>query len=74
MIRNSSWLRATMPLSGLEEVLVNFPKIGFLESCIYSLNEQDHIKTNTALLQSLFKQSAISLREVPSSGTEKEEF
>jgi hypothetical protein len=56
-----------------EEVLANFPKIGFLGNCIYSLDEQDNIKTNTALVQSLVKQSATWPCEAPSSGTDKEE-
>ncbi|GAB7334083.1 hypothetical protein MBLNU13_g06162t1 [Cladosporium sp. NU13] len=74
MIRSSNWFRAIRPLNGLEKVSVNFPKVGlFLDNCIYSLNEQDNIRTNTALVQSLVKQSATQPREASSSGAGRDE-
>ena len=65
MIRSSSWLKAIRPLSGLEEVLVNFPNIVFHDKCIYDLDEQDNIRMNTTLVQLLVKQSATRPREAP---------
>ena len=65
MIRSSSWFKAIRPLSGLVEISVNFPHIVFHDSCIYSLDEQDNIRTNTALVQLLVKQSATRPRKAP---------
>lgn len=65
MIRSSSWFKAIRPLSGLEKVSVNFPNVVFHDKCIYDLDEQDNIKTNTALVQLLAKQSATRSREAP---------
>lgn len=65
MIRSSSWLKTIRPLSGLEKVSVNFPDIVFHDKCLYSLDEQDNIRTNTALVQSLVKESATRPREAP---------
>ena len=65
MVRRTKWFRVIRPLSGLEKVSVNFPKAAlFLDSCIYNLDEQDNIRTNTALVQSLVKQSATRPRGV----------
>lgn len=67
MVRRSSWFKAIGLLSGLEKVSVNFPDIVFHDKCFYSLDEQDNIRTNTALVQLLVKESATRPREAPSS-------
>lgn len=46
----------------------SFRNIDFLRTSIYDVYEQDNIRTNRALVQSLFRQSATRAREVPSSG------
>lgn len=66
MVRRTKWFRAIRPLSGLEKVSVNFPKVAlFLDNCIYNLDEQNNIRTNTALVQLLVKQSATRPRGAP---------
>ena len=69
MVRSSPWFRAIRPLSSFEDASVYFTKIEFSDNCIFDLYEQDNIRTNTALVQSLFKQSATRARGAPSSGT-----
>ncbi|KAM0701486.1 hypothetical protein Q7P35_011848 [Cladosporium inversicolor] len=65
----SRWFQAIRPLSGLEDASVNFMKIPFVEDYIYNVYEQDNIRTNTALVRSVLKQSATRPREAASSGT-----
>jgi hypothetical protein len=67
-IRSSNWYRAIRPLSGLLDASVDFRDIDFLRSSMFDVHEQDKIRTNRALVQALFKQSATRPREVPSSG------
>lgn len=69
MVRSSCWFQAIRPLSGLEDVLINFEKIPFVVGYIYNVYEQDHFRTNTALVRSVSKQSATRPREASSSGT-----
>ena len=65
MIRSSSGFIAIRPLSGLEKVSVNFLDIIFHDKCFYRPFKQDNIRTNTALVQMLVKQSATRPREAP---------
>jgi hypothetical protein len=67
-VRGSSWFCTIRPLSGLLDASVNFRNIDFLRTSIYDVYEQDNIRTNRALVQALFRQSATRRREVPPSG------
>jgi hypothetical protein len=67
-IRSSKWYRAIRPLSGLLDASVNFRDIDFRNTSICHAYEQDNIRTNRALVQAVFRQSATRPREVPSSG------
>lgn len=69
MVRSSCWFQAIRPLSGLEDVSVNFEKIQFVLGYIYNVYEQDNFRTNKALVQSVLKHSATWPREAPSPGT-----
>ena len=67
-VRRSLWFRSIRPLSGFEDASVYFAKIDFSDDSIFDRHEQDNIRTNTALVQSLFGQSATRARGAPSSG------
>ena len=69
MVHSSRWFQAIRPLSGLEDVSVNFEKIPFVVGYIYNVYEQDNFRTNTALVRSILKQSVTRPREEPSFGT-----
>ena len=68
-IRSSKWYRAIRPLSGLLDASVNFRDIDFRNTSICHAYEQDNIRTNRALVQAVFRQSATRPREASSSGT-----
>jgi hypothetical protein len=66
-VRGSRWFRAIRPLSGLLDASVHLRNIDSLRTPIYDVHEQDCIRTNRALVQSLFRQSPTRPRDVPSS-------
>jgi len=65
-IRRSKWFKSIRPLSGLVDASINFSSTGFHDNCFYTLREQQNIRTNTALVQFVFKQSATRPCEAPS--------